>query len=168
MDIKQIGEFLAELRHANNLTQQQLGEKIGVTNKTISRWENGNYLPPVEELQQLSQLFRISINEILSGKKLNETEYKTNAEENIIVFLETSAFSLKERINFFKKKWKKEHTFILAIQLFVIICGLIAGFIFSKWLFAIVVFIGVLWRIIKYNQAFLNLRSCFLSSYCSF
>ena len=82
MDIKQIGEFLAELRHANNLTQQQLGEKIGVTNKTISRWENGNYLPPVEELQQLSQLFRISINEILSGKKLIYTEYKQ--EQDII------------------------------------------------------------------------------------
>ncbi len=152
MDIEQIGEFLAQLRHANNLTQEQLGEKIGVTNKTISRWENGNYLPPVEALQQLSQLFGISINEILSGKKLNEAEYKTNAEENIIVALGASPFSLKEKIDFFKKKWKRDHATILGIQLFVIACGLIAGFIFSKWLFITAILAGALWKAAKHNQ----------------
>ena len=48
MDMKKIGVFLAELRKDRNLTQDELGEKIGVTNKTVSRWENGNYLPPVK------------------------------------------------------------------------------------------------------------------------
>lgn len=41
MDVKKIGVFLAELRKDRNLTQDELGEKIGVTNKTVSRWENG-------------------------------------------------------------------------------------------------------------------------------
>lgn len=45
MDLVQIGKFIAELRKDQKLTQEQLGEKIGVTNKTVSRWENGNYLP---------------------------------------------------------------------------------------------------------------------------
>ena len=53
MDMKKIGLFLAELRREKGLTQEQLGEQLSVTNKTISRWENGNYMPPVEMLQEL-------------------------------------------------------------------------------------------------------------------
>ena len=44
MDLTQIGKFIAELRKEQQLTQEQLGDKLGVTNKTVSRWENGNYL----------------------------------------------------------------------------------------------------------------------------
>ena len=47
MDMQKIGSFLAELKKKKNLTQDELGAQIGVTNKTISRWETGNYLPPV-------------------------------------------------------------------------------------------------------------------------
>ena len=79
VDLKKIGQFLAKLRQEKKLTQEQLGEKIGVTNKTISRWENGNYLPPVEMLMQLSQFYDISINELLSGERLSEDTFKANA-----------------------------------------------------------------------------------------
>lgn len=48
MDLLQIGKFISELRKAQGLTQEQLGEKIGVTNKTVSRWETGTYLPPAD------------------------------------------------------------------------------------------------------------------------
>ena len=57
MDTKKIGTFLKELRNENGMTQEQLGEKIGVTNKTVSRWENGIFLPPVDILLAISQLF---------------------------------------------------------------------------------------------------------------
>ena len=50
MDMQKIGSFLAELRKEKNLTQDELGAQIGVTNKTISRWETGNYLPPVKQI----------------------------------------------------------------------------------------------------------------------
>lgn len=66
-----------------NLTQEELGEEIGVTNKTVCRWENGNYLPPVEILQILSKKYDVSINEILSGERLDDEKFKTKAEENI-------------------------------------------------------------------------------------
>ena len=56
MDTKMIGSFLKELRKENNMTQEQLGERIGVTNKTVSRWETGNYMPPVESLILLSDI----------------------------------------------------------------------------------------------------------------
>ncbi len=71
MDMQKIGIFLSELRKENNLTQEALGEKIGVTNKTISRWENENNIPPVEMLQILSKMYDDSINEILSGERLD-------------------------------------------------------------------------------------------------
>lgn len=88
MDTQKIGKFLKELRKQNNMTQEQLGEKIGVTNKTISKWENGNYMPPIEKLKILSDIYQVSINEILSGEKLNQENYKGAAEENITLTLE--------------------------------------------------------------------------------
>ena len=70
MDTIKIGNFLAVLRKEQGYTQESLGEKLGVSNKTISRWENGNYLPPVEMLQALSSLYKVSINELLSGERI--------------------------------------------------------------------------------------------------
>lgn len=83
MDTKMIGSFLKELRKENNMTQEQLGERIGVTNKTISRWETGNYMPPVESLILLSDIYGISINEILAGKRVEMDELKQVADENM-------------------------------------------------------------------------------------
>lgn len=87
MDMQKIGTFLAELRKERNLTQDELGEQIGVTNKTVSRWENGNYLPPAEMLQILSELYGVSINELLAGGRLDEKHYKERAEEYIVTDL---------------------------------------------------------------------------------
>lgn len=97
MDVKRIGVFLSQLRRENNLTQEKLGEQLGVTNKTISRWENGNYLPPVEMLQELSMLYGISINELLSGERLSDADYRMKAELNIADAMESRSFSLRER-----------------------------------------------------------------------
>lgn len=109
MDLEKIGSFLAALRKERGLTQEQLGEKIGVTNKTISRWEKGNYLPPAEMLKALSELYGVSINELLSGERLAEEVYREKAEENIRSALETSSFTLEEKIRYYKKKWRREH-----------------------------------------------------------
>lgn len=83
MDMQKIGSFLAELRKEKNLTQDKLGAQIGVTNKTISRWETGNYLPPVEMLQTLGDNFGVSINEILNGERISDGNYKDISEQNI-------------------------------------------------------------------------------------
>ena len=61
MDMVKMGSFLAELRKEHHLTQAELGEKLGVTNKTISRWETGNYMPPVEMLEELSNMYNMTI-----------------------------------------------------------------------------------------------------------
>lgn len=73
----------------------------------------------------LGELFSVSVNEILSGKRLTDDEYKEAAEENLTQVIKASSFSLKDKIEFFKKKWLKEH---IAIMVFIGIC-IIAVFI---------------------------------------
>ncbi|MBQ3986315.1 MAG: helix-turn-helix transcriptional regulator [Oscillospiraceae bacterium] len=132
MDMIKMGSFLAELRKENNLTQAELGEKLGVTNKTISRWETGTYMPPVEMLEELSHMYNMTINELLSGKKLSTEEYKEMAEYNIKDTLKASAFSLKEKQEFYKKKWLKDHTAIMVFIGLCIIAVFVAGAIMKN------------------------------------
>lgn len=106
MDLIRIGSFLAELRHEKGLTQQALGERLGVTNKTISRWETGCYLPDVEMLSLLSREFGVSINELVAGERLVAEDFKKAADENLVTALDHSTFTLKEKQAFFKKKWR--------------------------------------------------------------
>lgn len=96
MDTVKTGLFLKELRKERGLTQEQLGEKVGVTNKTVSRWETGNYMPPVECLSILSDLYGVSINEIVSGKRLAAEELPDAAEDNLKNALELSEQSYKK------------------------------------------------------------------------
>ena len=101
--------ILSELRHEKGLTQQALGERLGVTNKTISRWETGCYLPDVEMLSLLSREFGVSINELVAGERLIAEDFKKAADENLVTALDHSTFTLKEKQAFFKKKWRREH-----------------------------------------------------------
>ena len=96
MDTLKIGQFLKQLRKEQGLTQEQLGEKIGVTNKTISRWKNGNYMPPVECLTMLSDLYGLTINEILSGQRLEAAAFQQAAEDNLKEALSISEQSFKK------------------------------------------------------------------------
>ena len=132
MELTQIGKFIAELRKEQGFTQEQLGEKIGVTNKTVSRWETGTYLPPADALLIISELFNVTINEILSGKRLSKEEYKEAAEENLRQTIRASSFSQKEKIDYFKKKWLKEHIAMMVLWGMCIIGVFIAGIILSK------------------------------------
>lgn len=84
MDQGKIGAFIAELRNEKNLTQAQLGEKLGVTNKTISRWENGNYMPDLGVIQELCAVLGISANELLCARRLEEAEFKQKADDNLV------------------------------------------------------------------------------------
>lgn len=115
MDQIKIGKFIAELRKEKGLTQEKLGEKLGVTNKTVSRWENGNYMPDIEMLSLLSEEFDVSINELISGERLDAENFKKAADDNLVTALNNSTFTLKEKVAFFKKKWRKEHIAIIVL-----------------------------------------------------
>lgn len=115
MDQIKTGKFIAALRKEKRMTQEQLGKKLGVTNKTVSRWENGNYMPDVEMLSLLSKEFGVSMNELISGERLTAEEFQKAADKNLAAALDNSAFTLKEKIAFFKKKWLKEHIATIAL-----------------------------------------------------
>ena len=125
-------DIIVELRKKNGLSQDELAEKVFVTRQAVSRWETGTYLPPADVLLNMSELFGVSINELLSGKRLTEDEYKQAAEDNLQQTLKASSFSLKDKIEFYKKKWLKEH---IAIMIFIGICIMgvfISGLIMRK------------------------------------
>ena len=107
------------MRKETGMTQEQLGKKLGVTNKTVSRWENGNYMPDVEMLSLLSKEFGVSMNEIISGERLLADDFKKAADDNLVTALNNSSFTLKEKIVFFKKKWLKEHIFTIILAVVV-------------------------------------------------
>ena len=72
MDQKKIGGFLRELRTERALTQEQLAELLGVTNRSVSRWENGRNMPDFDLLMELSRRYDVSVEEILDGERRAE------------------------------------------------------------------------------------------------
>lgn len=94
MNQQKIGKFIAERRKIKKLTQVELAEKLGVSNRTISKWENGNSLPDYSMFQDLCNELDISINELLSGEKLTEENYQKKLEEN---FVSTIDYNNKKR-----------------------------------------------------------------------
>lgn len=100
MDLDKIGKFIALNRKNKGLTQEQLAEKLGVTNKTISRWETGKYMPDLSLLKPLGKELGITLNELLSGEKIKEEKIVENTERNI---LNTIDYSSKKVENEHKK-----------------------------------------------------------------
>ena len=116
MDIKKIGKYIAENRKKKNMTQEQLAEKIGVTSKTISRWENGNYMPDISLLKPLSEELGITLNDLLSGEKIEKEKYQEKLEENIINTIDYSN----------KKVIEKNNSIGLLLVAFGILCTITA------------------------------------------
>ena len=71
MDQLKIGKFIAECRKQKSLTQMQLAEKLNITDKAISKWERGIAMPDTSIMLELGDIFGISVNELLSGEKIN-------------------------------------------------------------------------------------------------
>ena len=152
------GKFIAALRKEKGMTQEQLGERLCVTNKTISRWENGNYMPNIEMLSLLSKEFDVSINEMISGERLGTEEFKKAADDNLVTALNSSTFTLKEKIAFFKKKWLREHiaTIVLCVVAWIGIIVLLTlktqGNDKFPILGAVGVLLAVLFYVVLYNR----------------
>ena len=87
MNENKIGSFIQLSRKEKGMTQKDLADRIGVSDKTISKWENGNSVPDTEILSSLCQSLDISVNELLSGEKLPVETYPQRAEENMMNLL---------------------------------------------------------------------------------
>ena len=76
MDQEHIGKFITECRKQKKMTQVELAEKLGVTEKSVNNWENGRNMPDLSLFKPICDILDISINELMSGKKLNQDNYQ--------------------------------------------------------------------------------------------
>ena len=84
MDQVKIGKFLSDERKAKGYTQKQLSELLGISDKTISKWECGNGFPEASLLLPLCNELEITVNELLTGERISQQNYKKKAEENMV------------------------------------------------------------------------------------
>ena len=158
MDNVKIGKLIAESRRKKKMTQKDLAELLGVTDKSVSKWENGVCLPDVSLYMELCKVLDITLNEFFMGERIKDDNFKEKADQNLLKALENSAFSLQDKIKYYERKWKKEHFFDLCVSMIIF---LILFFLFrnSKDIIIIIVIGGFLWSIIRYNQMMAYIES---------
>lgn len=98
MDQIKIGKFIADERKKKHYTQRQLAEILNISDKTISKWERGNGFPEISLLLPLCNELGITVNELLSGERLQEADYKKKAEENMVNLVKEAQESKKKII----------------------------------------------------------------------
>ena len=109
MNQEKIGKFIASVRKEKNITQTELAEKLGVSDRTIGNWENGRNMPDVSLFKPLCENLDITLNDLLSGEKVSDNCYHERLEENII-----------NAIDYSNKKIEKNNNTIAFI--FIILC----------------------------------------------
>lgn len=160
MDQVKTGKLLALLRHQAGMTQEELGETVGVTNKTISRWENGNYMPDVEMLGVLSALFHISVDELLAGERLLGEELRGKSDVKIAASAKESAFSFAEKKAYFQHKWRREHKMLFTVLALILLAAIILPLALDKsWLLGAVPLIAMIEYGFQNNKMMLYVES---------
>lgn len=99
MNQKKIGALLKELRNEKGLTQEQFAEMVNVSNRTVSRWENGNNMPDLDILIQISDYYEIDLRELLDGERKSEKMNK-ELEETV---LKAAAYTNSETERYTKR-----------------------------------------------------------------
>ena len=136
MDQILIGRFIAQERKRKGYTQKQLSEKLGISDKTVSKWERGNGFPEVSLLLPLCNELDITVNELLSGERVSEEDYRKKAEENMVNLLKEAQESKKKII---LSAMVSMLALVAAVPLFVL-SGAIA---MDAWLKIILIVIGI-------------------------
>ncbi|MBR6608758.1 MAG: helix-turn-helix transcriptional regulator [Oscillospiraceae bacterium] len=121
MDTYKIGKFIAQNRKKLNMTQAQLAEKLGVTGKTVSRWENGNYMPDLSLLQPLAKELDITLNELLQGEYIPQEQLVPKAEETI-----------RMTVDYSNKKIHQKQKAVCIIVVLCMIVMLLTGYKFTQ------------------------------------
>ena len=115
MNQEKIGKFILKLRREKNMTQQELADRIGVTDRAISKWENGRGLPDLSLMMPLCKELGITINELISGEQIEKEDYQSKLEENIF-----------KTIDYTNRKFaNKNKMFKIAIGIMIILITII-------------------------------------------
>lgn len=100
MDQIKIGKFISERRKKQNLTQMQLAEKLNITDRAVSKWETGRAMPDSSIMLELCDILEISVNELLSGERISEEDYKKELENRLVEMIKEKEKSDKRMITF--------------------------------------------------------------------
>ena len=131
-----IGRFIAECRKTANLTQMQLAEKLGITDKAISKWERGIAMPDTSIMLELCDILGISVNELLSGERIN-TENDNRKTEQLLLDMAEEL----EKKN--KTIWSSMWT-IMIVSMIALLAGIfIAAFVIPEGVWQLVAILGV-------------------------
>lgn len=152
MDQVKIGKFIAECRKNKQLTQEQLAEKVGVSKNAVSKWERGLNLPDVSIMQEFCEILNITLNELFNGEKIPDHKYKEVADHNLLNAWESSVFTIKDKTEYFKTKWEKEHALELTAVMVSIVFFIIYGFIKDNGLQYLFMILGLISGIIENNR----------------
>ncbi len=131
-----IGRFIAECRKKTNLTQMQLAEKLGITDKAISKWERGMAMPDTSIMLQLCDILGISVNELLSGEKL---DMQNNNQKNEQLLLDMAKELEKKNKTIWSSMWA-----ILLVSMTALITGIfIARFLIHEEVWQLITVLGL-------------------------
>lgn len=136
MDQIKIGRFIAKERKRKGYTQKQLADILGISDKTISKWECGNGFPEVSFLLPLCEELEISVNELLVGERVSEDEYRKKAEENMVNLVKEAQESKKKII---LSATVAVLMIVAAVPLFIIS----GAFMMETWLRFVLMGIGI-------------------------
>lgn len=100
MNQQKIGKFIAQCRKNKNITQQELSEKLGVSDRTIGNWENGRNMPDLSLFKPLCDELDISLNDLMSGEKVDEKNTQQKSEENIVYVIDFTNKKIESKNNF--------------------------------------------------------------------
>lgn len=116
-----IGKFIASCRKEQGMTQANLAEKLGITDRAVSKWENGKSMPDSGIMLELCELLEINVNELLSGEKIDMNNYEEKTEEN-----------LRQVLNRVEKILNENRVLKLAIAILLIIIAMFVAFEFGE------------------------------------
>ena len=137
MDQIKIGKFIATRRKAQNLTQMQLAEKLGITDRAVSKWETGKTLPDATLMLDLCGILGISVNDLLTGEVVTMENYNENMEKNLLEALEAKQKADKNLLNL---------EIVVGMMCVIILLGLVifASFMqLEEWLRVVLILIGL-------------------------
>ncbi|MBR4015617.1 MAG: helix-turn-helix transcriptional regulator [Anaerotignum sp.] len=95
MDQIKIGKFITSCRKEQGMTQANLAEKLGISDRAVSKWETGKSMPDSGIILELCAYLKISVNELFSGERIESEDYTRKAEENMIILAEKKAQAKK-------------------------------------------------------------------------
>lgn len=119
MDQIKVGRFITSCRKEAGFTQAALAEKLNLTDKAVSKWENGKSLPDASIMLDLCDLLNISVNELLLGERIIMEDYKKVAEANLL--------ELTRQIEKYHRNWLRLETVMVSVSIPILVLLCIAG-----------------------------------------